>query len=158
MMNKRPRLADLQGMDVPQIARLPVDQLAVLVEDLDEMKAEAKRLGDLMSLALHQRFGDAAAALRHAEGKDTGRVRLTENGCEIIADLAKKVSWDQSRLAEALATLRAWGESPGDYVTTEVSVPESRFTAWPPRIRALFEPARTVAAGRPSYSLKSINP
>ena len=158
MMNNRPRLADLQGMDVPQIARLPVDQLAVLVEDLDEMKAEAKRLGDLMSLALHQRFGDAAAALRHAEGKDTGRVRLTENGCEIIADLAKKVSWDQSRLAEALATLRAWGESPGDYVTTEVSVPESRFTAWPPRIRALFEPARTVAAGRPSSSLKSINP
>jgi len=158
MMNNRPRLADLQGMDVPQIARLPVDQLAVLVEDLDEMKAEAKRLGDLMSLALHQRFGDAAAALRHAENKDTGRVRLTENGCEIIADLAKKVSWDQSRMADALATLRAWGESPADYVTTEVSVPESRFTAWPPRIRALFEPARTVATGRPSYSLRSVNP
>ena len=61
-------------------------------------------------------------------------------------------------MAEALATLRAWGESPADYVTTEVSVPESRFTAWPPRIRALFEPARTVAAGRPSYTLRSIHP
>ena len=158
MLNNRPRLADLQGMDVPQIARLPVDQLAVLVEDVDEMKAEAKRLGDLLSLALHQRFGDAAATLRHAEGKDTGRVRLTENGCEIIADLAKKVSWDQSRMSEAVATLRAWGESSADYVTTEVSVPESRFTAWPPRIRALFEPARTVAAGRPSYTLRSIHP
>ena len=77
-------------MDVPQIARLPVDQLAALAEDVDEMKAEAKRLGDLMSLALHQRFGDAAATLRRAEGKDTGRVRITENGCEVIADTAKR--------------------------------------------------------------------
>ena len=156
-MNNRLRLADLQSMDVPQIACLPVDQLAALAEDIDEMKAEAKRLGDLMSLALHQRFGDAATTLRRTEGKDTGRVRITENGCEVIADLAKKVSWDQSRMTEALATLRAWGESPADYVTTEMSVPESRFTAWPPRIRALFEPARTVAAGRPSYTLRSIH-
>ena len=157
-MNNRIRLTDLLGMDVPQIAGLPVDQLALLGEDVEEMKAEAKRLGDLLSLALHQRYGEAAATLRRAEGKDTGRVRITESGCEIIADLPKKASWHQARIGDAVATLRAWGEDPADYVTTEVSVPESRFTAWPPRIRALFEPARTVAAGRPSYTMRSIHP
>ncbi len=57
-------------------------------------------------------------------------------------------------LAVAVATIVAWGEDPADYVTTEIRVPESRFTAWPPRIRAVFEPARTVATGRPSYSLE----
>ena len=44
--------------------------------------------------------------------------------------------------------------TPADYVTTEIRVPESRFTAWPPRIRSVFEPARTVATGRPSYTLE----
>ena len=117
-----------------------------------------KRLGDLLHQALHRRYGDAAAALRRADGKDTGRVHLTENGCEIIADLPKKTAWHQAKLADAVATVRAWGEDPADYVATEMSVPETRFNAWPPRIRALFEPARTVAAGRPSYTLRSIHP
>ena len=157
-MNNRIKLADLQSMEVPQIVCLPVEQLALLVEDVDEMKAEAKRLGDLLYQALHRRYGDAATALRRADGKDTGRVHLTENGCEIIADLPKKTAWHQAKLADAVATVRAWGEDPADYVATEMSVPETRFNAWPPRIRALFEPARTVAAGRPSYTLRSIHP
>ena len=72
---------------------------------------------------------------------------------EIIADLPKRTEWAQARLAEAVATLREWGEDPADYVAIEMSVPESRYAAWPPRIRALFEPARTVGSGRPSYTL-----
>jgi len=38
-------------------------------------------------------------------------------------------------------------------VAVEMNVPESRYAAWPPRIRALFEPARTVGTGRPTYTL-----
>ena len=138
-----------------RLARIELDEdkkpkIDAEIADLTEDEAETEQE------RLKRKWASVEAVV--GSDKDTGRVRLTENGCEIIADLAKKVSWDQSRMAEALATLHAWGESPADYVTTEVSVPESRFTAWPPRIRALFEPARTVAAGRPSYSLKSINP
>jgi hypothetical protein len=150
-MNNRTQLADLASMDATQIARLPIDQLAVLADDLDELKSDAKRLGDLLGAGLHQRFGDAAASLRHAEGKDTGRVRLVENGFAIIADLPRKTSWNQVLLADAVATIRGLGEEPADYVTTELSVPEARFKAWPPRLRALVEPARTVGAGRPTY-------
>jgi hypothetical protein len=87
-------------------------------------------------------------------GKDTGRVRVPDDGFEVVADLPKKAAWDQPKLAAAVATIVAWGEDPADYVTTEIRVPESRFTAWPPRIRAVFEPARTVATGRPSYTLE----
>jgi hypothetical protein len=66
------------------------------------------------------------------------------------------VEWNQQRLAAAIETLRSWGENPSDYVTIEAKVPESRFTAWPPKLQALFQPARTVGTGRPSYSLEQV--
>jgi hypothetical protein len=105
-----------------------------------------------------RRYADRAAEARRAAGKDTGTIRLSDGEVEIVADLPKKVRWDQPKLAEAVATLRVWGEDPSDYVATELRVPEARFNAWPPRIRAMFEPARTVAAGRPSYSLERKDP
>jgi hypothetical protein len=154
----RTTLAQLRAMTPSDAAQLPLDHLAMLADDVAALKADAKRLGDLLGDALHVRFGEAAATARRTDGKDTGRVRLEQDGFEILADLPKKVDWHQTKLAEAVATLRSWGEDPNDYVATELRVPESRFAAWPPRIRALFEPARTVAAGRPSYTLQQKDP
>jgi hypothetical protein len=145
-------------MTALQAAALPIAELAALLDDAAELKADAKRAADLLHDALHARFGAAAAAARREEGKDTGRVRLEEGGFELVADLPKRVEWNQARLAEAVQTLRDWGEDPADYVATELRVPEARFTAWPPRIRALFEPARTVGAGRPTYTLAPKDP
>jgi hypothetical protein len=83
-------------------------------------------------------------------------VRFLDAGFEITADLPKRVEWDQARLAGAVETIRGWGEDPADYVATEVKVPEGRFAAWPPKLQALFRPARTVGTGRPSYSLEQV--
>lgn len=153
-MTNRTTLAQLREMDAAQAARLPVDHLALLLEEVGALKADAKHLADLLHDALHARYGDAAAAARRAEGKDTGSIRIADDSFVVVADLPKKAAWDQPRLAAAVATIVSWGEDPADYVTTEIRVPESRFTAWPPRIRAVFEPARTVATGRPSYTLE----
>jgi hypothetical protein len=154
MMSNRITLAQLREMDAAAVARLPLDQLALLLDDVVALKADTKHLADLLHDALHARFGAEARSARRTEGKDTGRVRLEQDGFEIVADLSKKVEWHQAKLADAVKTLREWGEDPADYVTTELRVPEARYTAWPPRIRALFEPARTVATGRPSYTLE----
>ena len=153
-MINRTTLTQLREMDAAQVAHLPVDHLALLLEEVGGLKADAKHLADLLHDALHARYGAPAAAARRAEGKDTGRVRVPDDGFEVVADLPKKAAWDQPKLAAAVATIVSWGEDPADYVTTEIRVPESRFTAWPPRIRAVFEPARTVATGRPSYTLE----
>lgn len=157
MLTNRTTLAQLREMDTGRIAQLPTDHLALLAEDVSELKADARRVSDKLAAALDMRFGAAATAARRGEGKDTGRVRLCVEGIEITADLPKKVDWDQAKLSEAVSVLRSWGEDPADYVTTEMSVPESRYAAWPPRIHTLFEPARTVAAGRPTYTIRSIN-
>jgi hypothetical protein len=158
VLPNRTSLAQLRGMTAAQVAALPLDHLALLLDDAAELRADAKRVADLLHDALHARFGEAAAAARRADGKDTGRVRLLEDGFEVLADLPKRVEWDQSKLVAAVATIRDWGEDPADYVTTEIRVPESRFTAWPPRIRDVFAPARNVAPGRPSYSLEPKDP
>jgi hypothetical protein len=158
MTSNRTTLAELRTMGVPQLAALPIDHLALLAEDVATLKADAKTLGDKLATALHSRFGDQAAVTRRIEGRDTGRVRFHVGGFEVVADLPKRTDWDQARLRDAVAVLRGWGEDPADYVAVEMSVPESRYAAWPPRIRALFEPARTMGAGRPTYTLSSTEP
>ncbi len=152
-MSNRTTLAQIREMDTGQVAQLPIDHLVLLADDVAELKADIKQVGDKFAAALHARFGDQAAATRRIEGKDTGRVRLVADGVEIVADLPKRTEWDQARLRDAVAVLRGWGEDPADYVAVEMSVPESRYAAWPPRIRALFESARTVGTGRPTYTL-----
>ena len=156
LMTNRTTLEQLRAMDATQAASLPIDQLALLLDEVGELKADAKRLADRLTDALHARFGEAAAAARRAEGKDTGRARIETEGHEILADLPKRVEWDQARLVTALNALREWGEDPADYVGTDIRVAESRFTAWPPKLQALFTPARTVATGRPTYALRRI--
>lgn len=157
-MTNRTTLDQLRAMDATRAAGLPTGHLALLLDEVGELKADAKRLADLLNDALHRRFGEAAAAARRAEGKDTGRVRLEADGFEVVADAPKRVEWHQGRLGEAVAAIRGWGEDPADYVATEIRVPEGRFAAWPPRIREVFAPARTVATGRPSYTLAAKDP
>ncbi len=150
----RPTLESVRHASIGDLLTLPAEHLALLQQDAREAVEAAKRTQDWIEGVIARRYADRAAEARRAAGKDTGTIRLQDGEVEIVAELPKKVRWDQPKLAQAVATLRGWGEDPSDYVATELRVPEARFTAWPPRIRALFEPARTVAAGRPSYSLE----
>ena len=47
------------------------------------------------------------------------------------------------------------GADPAEYSKTKLEVSERADTAWPQRIRAIFEPARTVPLGKPSYAIES---
>ena len=58
-----------------------------------------------------------------------------------------------TRLAALSEQIRAGGEDPGQYVEVSFKVSERAYTAWPERIRAAFEPARTVRTGRATYRL-----
>lgn len=158
-MNNRITLDDLGGMPVGEIAGLPVEQLALLLDDLAEEKARLKRLDDWLNGALALRYGERAQALRHAQGKDAGTVRIEEaEGFIAICDLPKKPEYDQGKLRAAVDTIRSWGSNPDDYVTTEIKVSETRYGAWPPEIRRLFEPARTLRFGKPGFRLERPKP
>ncbi len=143
----RPRLGDLRTMSVGEIAGLPADVLALLQEDAEEALKAARSLADWLNGAIALRYSERAAEARRDEGKDTGTVRFEDEGVMVVADLPKRVAWDQAKLAEIVARIRGSGDDPTQYVEIAIKVPERNYAAWPENIRAVFEPARTVRTG-----------
>ena len=71
----------------------------------------------------------------------------------VVADLPKKVDWDQTLIAAVVERIRAAGDDPSQYVDIAIKVPERKYGAWPDSIRAAFSPARTVTTGKQTFRL-----
>jgi hypothetical protein len=141
---------------LPDLKVQPLAGLAAMGADFTQAKLRLRQHEDALQAEYARRFAEQAKELRQQQGKDTGTVRLDADGYVVIADLPKKVEYDQERLRQAIGFLLNWGEDPDDYVVTEYKVPEGRFAAWPPKIRELFEPARTVRTGRAAFKLEAV--
>ena len=149
----RPNLADLLHMPVGAVVALPADNLALLQDEADEALRFAKLTKDWIDGALAVKYADAANAARQAAGKDTGTIRFLDDTVTVIADLPKKIDWDQSLISEVIKRIRAGGDDPAEYVEISFKVPERKYTAWPESIRATFAPARTVKTGKQTFRL-----
>jgi hypothetical protein len=148
-----PDINELINLPVDEIALLPVDLLAALQHEIDAAAKQMKAVTTRFNTALAVRFAARAAEVRSASGKDTGTVRFDEGDFTIVADLPKRVDWDQSRLAAMVERIRAAGDDPAEYVEISFKVPERNYVAWPVAIREGFEPARTVRTGTLSVTL-----
>ena len=80
-------------------------------------------------------------------------VRFEQDGVSVVADLPKRVDWDQALITGVVERIRAAGDDPTQYVDITIKVPERKYTAWPENIRIAFAPARTVRTGKPSFVL-----
>lgn len=140
-----------------ELVTCPVQELVQAVQEVAAMKAMARDFEVALHGVLNQRFRERAQQLRQEAGKTTGTVRFEDDGFTVIADLPKRVEYDQPKLKEAVEALRKWGENPDDYVGLEITVSETKYGAWPPAVRKLFEPARTLRTGKPSYKLERID-
>ncbi len=142
-----PTVDDLPSLGLQDIARLPIELLAVLQRDVDERLKRDKAAKARLDGALEVRFATRAAEERQSQAKDTGTVRFDEGDFTVVADLPKRVDWDQDRLAAMVERMRAAKDDPAQYVDIAYKVPERKYVAWPDAIRAGFEPARTVRTG-----------
>ena len=150
-----PRVDDLTSMPPQDIAALPVEMLAILQREIDEAAKRIKAAKARLDGALTIRYATRAEELRHESGKDTGAVRFGDGDFTIVADLPKRVVWDQSKLAEMVERIRAAGDDPAEYVDISFKVPERKYSAWPEGIRKGFEPARIVRPGNLKVELVS---
>jgi len=146
-------LADIHRMPVGQIAELPADQLALLKEAADQQLTQAKTVSDWLDGAISLKYADRAAEYRHESGKDTGTIRFEDDGVTVIADLAKRIDWDQAKLAKIAENIASAGEDPAEFIETTLKVSERKYTALPESWRKGFEPARTVRTGKPKFRL-----
>lgn len=153
-MSNRVTLSQLCKMDAKDVQSIPTDQLAMLQEDLAKMKDNAKALETKLFAECDRRFSARADEIRKASDKMTGTVRFDIDGSAIKADLPKNVKWDQAKMREGIAILNTWGEDPAEYVKTVLSVEEKAYDAWPKRLKAVFEPARTVGTGAAKYTIE----
>ena len=146
-------LADIHRMPVGQIAALPADQLALLKGAADEQLTQAKSVADWLDGAISLKYADRAQDTRQVAGKDTGTIRFEDDGVTVIAELPKRIDWDQALLAQIAENIASAGEDPAEFIETKLSVSERKYTALPESWRKGFEPARTVRTGKPKFRL-----
>lgn len=146
-------LEALARLPIAEIVALPAPELARLQKDADEALRKAKLTVAWLDGALTQKYAERAKAARIDADKDFGITRFRDGEVTIVADLPKRVEWDQNDLAELVERIKADGEDPRDYVEVAFKVSERKYASWPSHIRKAFEPARTVRAGAASFQL-----
>lgn len=142
-----PKPDDLIDLSPQEIADLPVELLAILQSEIEARLKQHKAIKARFDGALIHRYASRAAEERRAAGKDTGTVRLEDGDFTVVADLPKRITWDQAQLASMADRIRTAGDDPSEYVDVSFKVPERKYTAWPEHLRRDFEPARTVKPG-----------
>lgn len=146
-------LDNLNQQPIGSIIALPADDLALLQAEVEEHFRKAKQLRDWFNGALIQKYEHRAQTERLAANKDSGTIRFQDGSVTVIADAPKRVEWDQVALAAMAERIRTSGDNPTDYLEITFSVPERRFSAWPPAMRDGFAGARTLRIGRQTFSL-----
>jgi hypothetical protein len=148
-----PSVDDMLNMPVTELALMPVELLAALQAELDHAGKQLKAATERFSAALEVRYAARASECRREEGKDTGTTRFEDNGVTVIAELPKRIDWDQAKLAQFAENIASAGEDPAEFIDTKLSVAERKFGALPESWRKGFEPARTVRTGKPKFRL-----
>lgn len=154
MTTNRCTLAQLIQMPVEEAQNLPIEQLVMLLEDAEALKADVKRYDTALHDVLTRRYADQAGQARKAAGKDTGTVSLPDGDFIIKADLPSKVSWDEAGLVKVEASLKQMGEPVEDYIKFSRTVGEAAFKGWPSSLKALFRPHRTVSTGKQTFKVE----
>ena len=146
-------LEALARLPIAEIVALPSEELARLQKDADEALRKAKAMVAWLDSALLMKYAERAKAARLDAGKDFGATRFADGEVTIVAELPKRVDWDQHELGQLVERIKGEGDDPREYVEVSLKVSERKYTSWPLHIRKLFEPARTVRAGAQSFSL-----
>lgn len=146
-------LEALQRLPASELAALPAEELARLQKEADDNLRKAKLTVAWLDGALTKKYADRAHSARADYDKDFGIARFRDGDVTVVADLPKKVEWDQHELGQLVERIKADGEDPRDYVEVSLKVSERKYAAWPPHIRKVFEPARTVRARKQTFEL-----
>lgn len=149
-------LNDLEHKPIGELAALPPAELKMLMEDADALMKKAKLIREWLDGAVNLKYQTRIDAQRQAQDKPYGVVHIEDDGHTVTCDLPKKPEWDQAQLAVIAQNIQASGDNAAEYVETSYKISERKYGAWPEHIRQAFEKARTVRAGKPTYTIKPI--
>ena len=145
--------ADIAEMSVSQLAALPPTQKAEIDKNLDAAIDWLKKARTKFDAALDQCYGEQARAALRESGRDFGTAHISDGPLHLKFELPKKTTWNQDMAREIATRIAASGDEVEHYFDIKFSVPESRYTNWPPALQQQFAAARTVDSGKPSFTL-----
>ncbi|PCH72394.1 MAG: hypothetical protein COC12_06225 [Rhodobacteraceae bacterium] len=150
-----PSMDEMLNLPIGELAQMPVELLSNLQGELAHASKQLKAATARFNAALDMRYATRATEARRACGKDTGTVRLGDGDFTVVADLPKRVSWDQERLTRIAANIAEAGDDPAEFIESTLKVPERKYTALPASWRKGFEAARKVGSGKPTFRLEA---
>jgi len=145
--------ADIAEMSVSQLAALPPAQKAEIDKNLDAAIDWLKKARTKFDAALDAAYGEQARAALRESGRDFGTAHISDGPLHLKFELPKKTTWNQDLAREIATRIAASGDTVEHYFDIKFSVPESRYTNWPPALQQQFAAARTVDSGKPSFTL-----
>ena len=146
-------LADLAGLSTNQFVKLTPSEKLEADRYLDKLSTAVKLARAKFDAALLQCYGERAKAALLESGRDFGTAHITDGPLRIKFELPKKTTWDQKKLGDIAERVAASGDQVKSYIDVKLSVSESRYTNWPPALQQQFAAARTVEAGKASFTL-----
>lgn len=126
-----------------ELDRIVKEALAQIRDRSDVLSAEIRALNNYIADTVNTR----AAEVRQMTAKPYGVLNLTVDGVAVKQEISKRVKWDQGELARVRERIERSGDDPTDYIKTELSVDERKYTSWPKAIQNFFTDARTVTPG-----------
>lgn len=146
--------ADIAALSVAELAALPPEHKHEIDRNINEAMAWLKKARVKLDAALDQCYGQQARQALLESGRDFGTTHLADGCLQLKFELPKKVTWDQQLLNQIAERITESGGSPQEFLDVRLSVSETRYNAWPAALQQQFAEARTVEAGKPSFTLQ----
>jgi DNA-directed RNA polymerase specialized sigma24 family protein len=144
-------LSILEILSAKEISRLEVGELMDLSDQITKFTSHTKELKEKLEDGLNLRFSEAVKNSLRSENKDTGTIRFFDGTFQIVAEVSKKVSWDQEKMEELIK--RIPDERRKDIVKISYAIEERKYSALPTAYQELFREARTITPGKTRFQI-----
>ncbi len=148
---KMKNLSDIETLNVKELSRLAVYDLADLNDQLSKLISHTKELKEKFEDALNLRFSETVQSNLRSENRDTGTTKFIENGFQITAEVPKKVTWDSEKISEIIKNISE--EKRKAIIKTTHVIDERKYAQLSIEDKNLFAEARTVTPGKIRFQI-----
>tara|TARA_S200002703_G_C3792732_1_gene244676 strand:+ start:514 stop:951 length:438 start_codon:yes stop_codon:yes gene_type:complete len=128
--------------DMLSVSSSSLSELDIFKQELEKTILEAQEKVKLIKSEIESRYLERAQDKLRQEGKDFGSVTVNDGEYKVKVNIRKRVEWEPGMLIKVLNGMDE--DTARHYVQVKYTVPEAKFNAAPPEIKAALSEARTV--------------
>jgi hypothetical protein len=144
-------LSVIETSSAKEISQLEVYDLMDLSDQVAKLTSHAKEMKEKLEDGLNLKFSEAVKNNLRSENKDTGTTRFFDGAFQIIAEVPKKVTWDQEKMEELIK--RIPDERRKAMVKITYAIEERKYAELPHEYQELFREARMITPGKIRYQI-----